>query len=288
MKKKIINLLSKFTRKYPFKGLGWLLKFIYNPKKNGFKEIETIINYDNDLKININTSSHIEYITFFWGYYEPKVTKLIKKYLNSGDVAIDVGANVGIHTLIMSKNVGTGRVLAFEPQLDILKRLKSNIDLNDIKNIEVSSLALSNKEKEKVLYTHNNSFYNKGESSFYKEHANGKFSNKINVKVSTIDQVIKSKNIKSISLIKIDTEGEDLNIIRGAKETLNNFNPCIIFEYEKSSWSLANNTLKDAYKFFKKLGYNLYKVNNNIDDLIPIKDINNQKENFITVMAKKE
>ena len=71
---------------------------------------------------------------------------IMSEYINEGDTVIDIGANIGTTVLSMSKNVGkTGKVIAFEPQLIMSQCLNTNLTLNDITNVDIYNLAISNK-----------------------------------------------------------------------------------------------------------------------------------------------
>src|SRR5437588_8634509 len=75
---------------------------------------------------------------YLWlGTYEPWVCNIFERYLHPGDVAWDVGAFIGYHTLLMSRRVGQGLVLALEPDPRNAERLRQNLALNGVTNVEV-------------------------------------------------------------------------------------------------------------------------------------------------------
>ena len=221
---------------------------------------------------------------FFKGYYEPEVTRLIKEVLNPGDVIVDIGANVGVHTLVMAKEVGNkGKVYAFEPHPEISKRLLSNINLNKFNNVKVSNNALSNNTGELDFFVHNPKRLHKGQSTFYKEHLDGE-ARKIKVEVDTLDNFAEKNKLKKINLIKIDTEGNDFKVLQGTEEVIKNFSPNLIFEFEKDSWALADNSFDDAYNFLKDKDYEIYKICKNRK----LKKINNTNySNSMMTFSKK-
>ena len=280
LKDKIILTIARFTRKHSFKGMQRILNFIFPPSNEN--KISTVIDdYDGDLKINIDTSSFLEWFLFFKRDYESDVIKLIKKILKPGSIAIDVGANIGIHTLVMSNKIGrNGKVLAVEPQPEILERLKSNISLNNIKNIQVLPIALSSKPGKVILYTHSDKYNNKAQSSFYKNHAENNLTRKIRVSVKTIDQIINDEKLKKVDFIKIDTEGNDFNVLKGAEKTICNHKPFIVFEYEKKCWNLSDSKLESAFQFLKGLNYFVYLILNK-GQLLKLKNFNIDYANIL-------
>lgn len=283
--KNIILKIAKATRKHPFKGLQRVLNFFIPPSQK--YKIETIINdYDENLKFNIDTSSYIEWVTFFKGYYEPEVTKVIKDNTKQGDIIVDVGANVGIHTTIMAKCVGSkGRVFAFEPHPKIANRLKNNIDLNNQNQVKIIKKGLSNEKKKVDFYIHKNDRTHKGNSTFYKDHL-GRNKKKIKIEVNTLDNFINNnkKIIDNLNLIKIDTEGNDFNVLLGSKKTLNKFSPDIIFKYDNESWSLAGYDFEDAFHCLNQNDYKLFKIERN-GNLTAVK--NKSINNSAMIYAKK-
>jgi FkbM family methyltransferase len=82
----------------------------------------------------------------FEGQWEGLLSRTIEACLNAGDFAIDIGANIGYETLLMSTQVGPqGRVLAFEPDLENLTQLLRNIETLEHDNVVIQSVALSNR-----------------------------------------------------------------------------------------------------------------------------------------------
>ena len=85
--------------------------------------------------------------------FEKAEQRFINKFLRPGDIFVDVGANIGLFTLIAAKLVGKrGHVYAFEPSSRIHQRLIDNIKLNNLTNVSCYQLALSDRDGEAILY----------------------------------------------------------------------------------------------------------------------------------------
>ena len=79
--------------------------------------------------------------------YEPHLIKIFKKLIKPNEEIIDLGANIGIHTLFISKLVGDkGRVVSIEPQKEIFYQLCTNLLLNNIKNVDALNYACTNEQ----------------------------------------------------------------------------------------------------------------------------------------------
>lgn len=282
MKNGIAKTIAAITRKFHPRGTQRILKWLFNPKNFRIKDV---IKYDRDLFINIDTSSYVEWELFFRGYYEEKSINIIKKILQQGAVAFDIGANIGSHTLIMGKLVGdSGKVFAFDPHPEICKKLVDNINLNNFKNAKVFQLALSDKIGEMTLFSHNKTALDQGTSSLY---ALDNLQNKFKVSVSKIDKVFGDEGLDRLDFIKIDTRGSDFPIIIGGSESIKKFTPYILFEYNRGNWKYSDSTWNDAKNFFDQNKYFLYLIDES--GLSPIKEkpVFETSHNILAVPANK-
>jgi len=133
-----------------------------------------------------------------------------------GMTVVDIGAHIGTFTLLASKRAGNkGRVIAVEAELKNFDQLKKNLEINEIKNVIPVNIALSDFNGQKDFYITKGS----GCHSF-SANAGQEVINKIKTGVKSLDTLIKELNIEKIDLIKIDTEGAELEILKGARETL--------------------------------------------------------------------
>ena len=160
----------------------------------------------------------------------------IRKYFDLKEgVFLDIGANVGKYSIMLGKRMGVdGRVLAFEPEPNNIKSLKKNIELNRVNNIDIIEKACSNSKGEIDFYLSSN---NTGGHSI-----TAKTNNKITVQADTLDNILKERGVSRVDMVKIDVEGAEYLVLRGASIMLRKFRPKIIFE----SWgSESYNKIKD-------------------------------------------
>ena len=264
MKKQTLLMIAGITRRLPsFFQNRRLLRLICNPNKAFGKYSDSIVEIGG-LSFILNPASFIEWEILFTGYFEKNTSRLIKKLSKLNSTVIDVGANIGCHTIIMADAVGpNGRVLAFEPTPKFRNRLKKNIEINHQKNVSISEYALAEKDSESFIYfseASTNERNNAVESgSLQSENVN--LPHRIPVRIKTLDEIC--LNLESINLIKIDTDGGDFNVLLGAEKTIEKHRPSVIFEWDEKSWLVAGHTLKMAEDFFKKLNYTLSQVETN-------------------------
>lgn len=174
-----------------------------------------------------------------------------KETLKNGFTVVDVGAHVGLYTMLAAEKVGnTGKVIAVEPAPINYKQLQENIAINDFKNVISLEMALSDHIGLEKLYIASRSTcnsFNSDVSSFQKNTPSY-----VEVKVNTLDYLLKNLNIKKIDILKIDAEGAELQILKGAKETLKN-NPNV--KILVASYHFSGETQK-VQDFLQNMGFN--------------------------------
>ena len=151
---------------------------------------------------------------------------------NEGDTVVDVGAHIGLYTLIAAKKVGpSGKVIAIEPDPENFKILKKNILLNLLMNVEALQCAVySTKEKVKLFLPEiegGRTIFN----TVMQDRARTSTENFIEVEANTLDNILESINITEVNWIKIDVEGAELEVLKGAVNTLSsNKNISLVIE----------------------------------------------------------
>ena len=131
--------------------------------------------------------------------------------ISDGDTVVDVGANIGIFTLKAARRVPRGRVVAVEPAPLNLELLRQNVARNRLANTTILDCALSDREGEGRLFE-------RGDYALYSLHLGSGRSTP--VRVSTLDRLFAEQGIRACRLLKIDVEGEELAVLRGAVQAL--------------------------------------------------------------------
>lgn len=201
-----------------------------------------------------NGIDEYEYITFAYKLVKPQ------------SVFVDAGAHMGTYSIILADKCK--EVHSFECQPDTYDNLCCGIESNNIKNIKAHKCALGEKEDVGVLYQ---TTKDGGGSTLYKnvtEITNAEIISQYRIEIKNLD----SFNIKNISLIKIDVEGFELNVIKGASETLkeNNYPP-IIFEAWNDDWFIPNKRCLFEY-IRTETPYTIYSFKNVEHIFLAIKD----------------
>jgi FkbM family methyltransferase len=226
----------RFTQEYPPKIDSFNLK---NEGKIDFA------NWDNPLVLPTVITQ--EMVDFF------------KKFINEGDLVIDIGANIGDTTVPMALAAGrSGLTLAFDPNPYVFKILEKNASLNDEKqNIVPLPYAITLKEEELYYVSSEASFGNGGISST-KNSVHGKFVYPDKIKGVNLLELLEQKyhdKLKNLSFIKIDAEGFDKEIIKSIFDLIEKYKPAIVAE---SFGESSHEDKIELYNVIKIHGYNIF------------------------------
>ncbi len=174
-------------------------------------------NYGIRLIVDPTVDKGIERAIYLYGTYESGTLDVIRRCLSSGDTFVDVGSNIGLMSLFASRIVGeSGVVYAFEPEQDTFAILQQNVSLNTVSNILSYSVALGSVGGEALIYS--NLEINRGSASLIKPYEREAAGRK--VAVDTLDHFVANHNITQIKMMKIDVEGMELEVLKGATQVL--------------------------------------------------------------------
>lgn len=184
--------------------------------------------------------------------YEPELAYL-KQFLSPGKVFVDAGANFGIYTVIASKLVGDhGLVLAFEPAIETYPILDRNIEINQLGNVKIFHVAVSDREGITRFY-HNNDAPN----SYSLGAANNETEFE-EIKTVTLEGVFEQEGLKRLDLLKMDVEGAEELVLHGAKSLIEQMQPEIIFEISGRGAERLGLSQDGAWNFLRELGYSFF------------------------------
>ncbi len=157
------------------------------------------------------------------GNYEIAETRLCERLLQPGDAAVDVGANIGLYTLLFSSLVGVeGRVHSFEPAPENLRRLRVNLLLNGAENVEAHQAALFSRPGVLTLNLFDSrlgAWHSLGRPELPNPFTPGEMiapTGTVEVEAITLDDYAASAGLERIALLKIDVEGAEPDVLAGA------------------------------------------------------------------------
>ena len=244
-------------RYIPVRGSGKLteilLKFLPIPHPKAPCIIETLHNFK--VIVDPFTDKGIEKVLFLYGTYEEGTLRMMKHLLKDAKTFIDIGANIGIMSLYAAKIMNKkGKIWSFEPLTSTYNILTQNIKLNRFQNIRSENLAIGSRNESLSIYENIN--INRGAASLIDD---GDSKLKQSVKVIRLDHYLENNKINEpIDCIKIDVEGWELQVLKGATTILTSSNaPVCIIECSNTRHSFVDSAA-DMYSFLRDI--NSYRI----------------------------
>lgn len=217
-------------------------------------------------------SSSYDYI--LGEYEDPSTMKQFLSWLKPDSVFYDIGSNIGFHALTANLIIGSGQIYAFEPMPAIREIFENHIRLNSkhiiSNNINLSPMAISNTAGE-VEFS-NNIVHRDGNTYIKESYVFSGTDNKIRVQCQSVDGLLKQGYLAP-DIIKIDVEGAEYDVLLGAKNTLQQYQPYILLATHDCH---LNGVQEKCVSFLKQLGYHLqhtgnyHKYADGLDDYIAI------------------
>jgi FkbM family methyltransferase len=181
----------------------------------------------------LDLNEGIDLAIYLFGRFEPETIKLYDLYIKEGDIVLDIGANLGSHTLPLALKAGdSGKVHAFEPTKFAFQKLTKNVELNPIlaSRINLCQVMFVGRESEQIEPRIFSSWPLDGEKEDLHEKHKGKLMSTDGAVALTLDSWAKSNNLECINFIKIDVDGHEYSVLSGGKNLLYIYKPMIMME----------------------------------------------------------
>ena len=262
------NFLSKVLQKYisnkdirEFKGNFFYYIFYRIIRKFLKGNIKVLIcNFFINVSTNKKNMSNSLLNKCYFG--DETILSAIKKISGQRKVfLVDCGSNYGFYSLYVASISQENQVLAFEASPKTFNSFRTNIELNNFKNIDCRNLAISEVSQKFISFYES---YNDWESSA----THNKFKNNkiVKIQTTTIDQELSKKDLSNFAvIIKLDVEGNEFNAIQGGKDTILKYEPLITIELSRYNF---NNQYYNFDYFSKFLNDSKYKIYD--DKLVPL------------------
>jgi len=228
--------------------------------KNSYRVIKI-----NGVTYKLDISNVVDHAAF-WGFQD-KATSFFLSQLRKGYTIFDVGANIGIISVTAAGQ--SKQVVSIEPDKTNFARLIENLRLNNISNVTTLNIGLGSRKEVKKLYKVVES--NPGMNRIMDEELDVPYNE---IQIETLDSVAQSLGISKIDIIKIDTEGYEMNILKGSNYCIDKFKPAMMLEVDNSLLQAQSSSSLELLGFIKEKGYDIYDITNgktinNLDGRIP-------------------
>lgn len=197
---------------------------------------------------------------------EREVVKAMKSLIRPGDTALDIGANIGVFTLLLARWVGpSGAVHAFEPAPESLNALRYHAGLNELSDrVTIVAEAVSDQVGMAAFYAHSRSGENSLNPFMMDRMAAAE---KIEVPLTTIDAYCSQTNITP-SFLKFDIEGFEFHALEGGMQTLRRARPRMLIEFHAHLWAEVGVTperIAGVMNELKEIGYSVHPIEGQSD-----------------------
>ena len=240
-----------------------------------------VVRLPNGMPIEVDVREAMGYQIARQGYWERDTVAFVRDFLRPGMTFFDVGANVGQYSLVASQCVGVqGRVHAFEPHPLVHRVLRRNLRRAGCRNAVTHQIALSESSGAATLFVqpHVELGGNSLRPTAWHPDAPG-----APVKTITLDEYVRGANVAHTHLMKVDVEGAELQVLEGAKRTLDQQRDVVlIVEFLQRSASAFGHTVADLEAWLRARGFELFIVT--LQGLVPYAPIADP-DRYVNVVA---
>ena len=209
------------------------------------KDDECVAKFRNGTKCIIRDKS--DSVVFLENFFLASYTQEKGFDIKENDLVIDVGGHVGYFTIYAAKKAKNGKIITFEPSKESFNVLKNNLKINNIQNVIIENVGVGAKSGTAILNV--DTTHSIGNSIFY----SSKNSEKEDIQITTIPEIVKKYKIKSIDLLKLDCEGAEFEIILNLPSTILNTIKKISMEIHK----IENFDIVDIQKLLVKNNFSI-------------------------------
>lgn len=206
--------------------------------------------------MRLDPSDYLDQIVLATGNWEPETWQGVAEHTPAGGVFVDVGAHIGYYSLKSAAMVGpSGHVLAIEPNPDTIRRLRANLRESKADWVVVYPVACS--DSEGVVEFFSALRENSSASSMSAVNAAQGKSVSASYKVRTrrLDDIVRESGVSRVDVIKIDVEGAELLVLKGAGETLDRYHPVVAVELMEDQLKNMGASTAQVIAFFHSHGY---------------------------------
>jgi FkbM family methyltransferase len=204
----------------------------------------------------------IDLAIYVLGGFEVQTLRRYEQLVKDGAFVFDIGANIGAHTLPFARLVGsTGKVIAFEPTEYAFRKLQLNVSLNTFLSSRITTMQmmLVADERDPIPEATYSSWPLERLKDLHEEHL-GRLMSTRGATCRTLDGILDSLKLPKIDFVKIDVDGNEHKVLRGASNTLNRFRPIIMMELAPYVYRDNPDDFDNMLTNLWEMGYSFYQM----------------------------
>jgi FkbM family methyltransferase len=226
-------------------------------------------------KVTGSTLDIIQRYIYFFGAWEPNLTTWLMERLETGDVFVDVGANIGYYTLLAAQAVGErGAVIAIDASPGIFKLLERNVSINDVPNVRAVNAAVAEYLGRLPVFRAPDT--NTGETTTLPMKG---YELEAEVAAAPLSYILTPEEFRRARLVKIDVEGAEWPVLRGIFPSAACWRNDLEFivEIDPESWP-PEDSVEELFDRFERVGYHPYEVANDYSSLSYLRPMTTRPE----------
>lgn len=214
----------------------------------------------NDAFYELDLKQGIDFSLYLIGSFEPATRRALGRLVRPGFNVIDVGANIGAHTLYLGRLVGaSGKVVACEPTDFAFAKLERNISLNDdlAKRIIAIQCFLGSPERTQLPEQIYSGWPLTGGADLHPQHL-GTEQTSLRARSRTLDEVVQTSGLPRVDLVKMDVDGFECDVLSGASATLTKDGPIFVMELAPYALHERGKSVNELLDYFSAHQYKFY------------------------------
>ncbi len=229
-----------------------------------------------NIKLRCHPDSYSAGAVVYCGLYDYDDMNFLLRYLRAEDSFLDIGANIGVYTLLAASKIHSGSIYSFEALPKNYTRLQENIEFNQFKHVKTYAIAVSNQTGTVALNLA------EGDSMPFITHS--ATDTTITVPTDTLDNLLQNQSLANLTLAKMDIEGAEILALKGALSLLKQQRPYVWILEVNDTVSHFGHQKQDLVDFLNSYGYNLYHYSADTNQLSSV-SIKEQQGNNVLAIA---
>jgi FkbM family methyltransferase len=264
----LLTVLRLYVRYFPLRvGKVWLYRSVIEPYL-AWRPFKAVARMRGGARVNVQLPDQIQSRIYFFGLWEPEISHYMTNALVSGDIVIDVGANIGYFALLAAALVGMrGGVSAVEASPNNFEMLARNVSRSGLRNITLHHQAAAAAPGRLQIFL--GPAQNRGATTTVTSVASRKGQPlEAEVPADTLAAIVGEERLLSARLIKVDIEGAEYSMMAGIAHLLPRFPARTewLLEISPQAMQEQGQSVEALLGMFRSAGYELYRVRNDYSD----------------------
>ncbi len=214
------------------------------------------------LNWHLDLNEGIDFAIYLLGAFERDLLQTYQRLIQPGSTVLDIGANIGAHTLPLAKHVGpNGRVIAIEATDYAYAKLQKNLSLNPVLAAQTTlTQALLTASDNAPTETEIQSSWPLVDGEKTHDMTCGAAKSTAGAKTCTLDTLLSELSLQRVDWIKLDVDGHEITVLQGARKCLETYKPTIFMELAPYCYKDSSSDFADMVEILTSRGYDLFRL----------------------------